>query len=132
MKNVMLYAPPQYWRLSRKVRDKLLNGCGPAGMLNWLVPDTVYGLSIKAACNIHDFMYMTGVTEEHRREADRVFLNNMIRIIDAHTSNNVLKRLRYRRAKTYYAFVDNYGGPWFWKDKNPSETMGMVLGLAPV
>jgi hypothetical protein len=124
--NALLYAPEEYWTLDQTLKEALTNGCGPKGFFSWLIPDTVYFLSIKAACEIHDYMYAVGVTEEDRNVADRVFLNNMVRIIDANTGNSILRRLRYSRANKYYIAVRNFGGPFYWEGKNPLSTMHPV------
>lgn len=121
MTSPKLFAPETYWRLPPDVRDRLYEGCGPGGVGDRLVPDTMYGLSVKRACRIHDHMYEVGETEEDRQEADDVLLNNCLRIIDAHTKNRTLKKLRYRRAYVYYVMVRRYGGPAFWNNKNKPE-----------
>lgn len=118
-----LYAPEQYWRLGREAIKEITNGCGPGGWLRALVPDTIWGLDISEACDIHDYMYAVGLTNEDKEVADRVFLNNIVRLINAKTRYWVLKRLRYRRASTYYLAVKNFGGPFFWSGKNPVETL---------
>ena len=117
----ILYAPASYKRASDDVRRRMVNGCGPGGWKVDIIPDTVWGLSIEAACNIHDWMYSAGSTIEDKREADRVFLNNMLRIVNHYTSNRILLWLRRRRVFKYYEAVHLCGGPAFWKDKNKPE-----------
>ena len=123
----VLYAPTEYWSLPKELKQALTNGCGPRGWLRVLVPDTICGLDITKVCDIHDYMYAIGVDEADREEADDVFRNNLLRWVDAHTKWNWLKKLRYHRAQVYYKAVRNFGGPAFWKDKNPSETMMPVF-----
>lgn len=125
MKHARLYAPESYWEASREEREARCNGCGPKGF-GLLVPDTVWGLRITPACDIHDWMYCFGKTEADKEEADSVFLNNMIRIIDAGTSFNLLRWLRQQRAHKYYWSVKELGGPAFWSGKNPRGTEGLV------
>jgi hypothetical protein len=120
----VLFAPPDYWMLTKDQRADISNGCGTRGLLGLLVPDTVYFLSIKSACDIHDFMYAIGINIKDKQEADRVFLNNMMRIIDHETRWDWLKVLRLRRAKTYYQAVKNFGGLAFWSGKNAPENKG--------
>ena len=119
-----LFAPSGYWTLTEAARDELCNGCGPDGILSILVPDTLYGLRITPACNIHDYMYALGKTIEDKDSADRAFLNNMVRIVDAGTRWRWLKRLRIRRAKIYYRAVAELGGAYFWAGKNSLNEMG--------
>ena len=117
-----LFAPEIYWLLSEEARAEIVNGCGTRGILGLLVPDSIWGLCITPACNIHDFMYSVGVTTKDKEEADRVFLNNMLRMIDDGVW--ILKRPRIIRARTYYASVKVCGGPAFWAGKNRPEEMG--------
>lgn len=117
----MIYAPPAYKKLTPKQVAAITNGCGPGGWQIDLVPDTLWGLDITAACNIHDYMYHVGEDIADKKEADRVFLNNMLRLIDAQTKCRWLKRLRRSRAETYYFAVDIFGGPAFWAGKNEED-----------
>ena len=120
-----LYAPPLYWSLSPEGKADICNGCGTKN-LGWLIPDSMWFLDISEACNIHDFMYAVGVDEEDREEADRVFLNNLIRIIEAKTRWEWLRMLRRRRALKYYEAVRCFGGPAFWAGKNEPESEMVV------
>jgi hypothetical protein len=114
-----LYAPLEYWQLTNNTD---VNGCGTGGWKNTLVPETLWGLSVTEACNIHDWMYLVGKTNDDKVTADRVFLNNMTRIINANRSCWVIRILRLRRAKLYYEAVKYFGGPAFWHGKNPLDT----------
>lgn len=120
-----LYAPPMYQLLTPESKAEICNGCGAKGY-GWLIPDSMWFLNITEACNIHDFMYLVGVDEEDREEADRVFLNNLIRIIEAKTKLWPLKMLRHRRALKYYEAVRYFGGPAFWTGKNEPESEMVV------
>ena len=51
-----LYKPESYKRAQASEIDNVCNGCGSKGLGGWLVPDTLYGLSVTEACNIHDWM----------------------------------------------------------------------------
>jgi hypothetical protein len=119
----MLYAPARYWLLDPEAHREICNGCGPKGF-GLFVPDTIWGLPITEACDIHDFMYAMGETEEDRREADRVFLNNLLRLVEG--GCRWLRPLRRRRALTYARAVMALGGPAFWSGKNPPETEAPV------
>jgi len=115
-----LYAPEGYWKLTGEQREDLCNGCGPGKILGVLVPDTIWWLCITPACNIHDYMYVRGKTLDDKNEADRVFLNNMLRLVEAGTERRWLRRLRISRALVYYRAVSQLGGPWYWRGKNHS------------
>ncbi len=113
-----LYAPAGFKVASVKELMKVCNGCGAAGAKFDFVPDRIYGTYVGYACFIHDWMYDCGRSIEYKDEADRVFLNNMLRIIDREKKWYKPKGLMRCRAKTYYYFVKNYGGPAFWCGKN--------------
>lgn len=113
---VELYVPDNY---------KLLPSCacGRSGWRGELVPDSILGVSVKAACCIHDYMYTfpRDAGEDYRAHADRVFLNNMLRIIEDKSSWALVRFARRSVAYAYYLAVKNFGGPSFWSDKNPEK-----------
>ncbi len=117
-----LYAPKSYWEASEDELKKITNGCGTDGWKGALVPETLWGLSVSTACNIHDWMYQKGQSFESKEEADRVFLNNMVRTVNYNTNNCILKKLRRHRAKVYFEVVSLFGGDAFWNGKNPVDT----------
>lgn len=113
-----LYAPIEYHCLSEEAKEEVCNGCGSSKAKFDFVPDRIYGLCIKEACHIHDYMYHVGVSLRDKEEADRVLLNNLCRLIDDH--GGILKIPRRWRAKSYYKAVKYFGGPAFWNSKNKS------------
>jgi len=117
-----LYAPPGYVNAPPEIK-RALNGCGTAGWKNYLVPDTILGLCVTPACNIHDWMYTVGDTLNDKQEADRVFLNNMVRLIENAGGWWILKRMRLNRAFLYYQAVKNFGGAAFWDGKNSESNL---------
>lgn len=92
--------------------------CGAADAVFDYVPDTVYGLNIKKACCIHDFMYSAGKNLWDKERADRIFLENMLVLIAAGTKWGWLLWLRKRRAYSYFQAVVKFGGPSYWSGKN--------------
>jgi len=122
VKDTKLFAPMAYWNTSRVARAEICNGCGPGKLGDFLVPDTLWGLCVTPACNIHDWMYAMGETIEDKKVADRTFLNNLLRIVDANTRFWPLRKLRRLRAYTYYRAVKYGGGPAYWAGKNPDTT----------
>ena len=67
---------------------------------------------------IHDWMWHFGANNQDKKKADRVFLNNMERLIHAFTKVAILKSPRLWLAHQMYKAVKNHGGRWFWKGKN--------------
>jgi len=125
----MLFAPAAYWQASPEVLAVITNGCGTAGWKGELVPDSIWGLNITLACNIHDFSYTIGLTCEDKDEADSVLLNNICRLIDHAGGPWFLKTLRHNRAREYYLAVKYFGGPAFWAGKNPAENISTAKTL---
>ena len=116
---VKLFADPLCWKFREEHPEEFDSfGCGPGGIGDWLVPDTLYGLSIRESCCCHDWGYFIGETQEDKVETDDIFLNNMIRQITDGTKSSWLLKPRLRRAKLYYIMVRDFGGPAFWDDKN--------------
>ena len=111
--NRNLVAPLSYLKATQSELEDIVNGCGPSGWKERLVPDTIYGLNVNPACAIHDYCYHIGITEEDKKEADTLFLNNMRQLIDNADSWWWLRKLRYIRANTYYKAVDKFGGSAF-------------------
>ena len=125
--SVALYAPSAYWSLTPKQKSDICNGCGTKGLVGAVVPDSLWGLDITEACHIHDYMYAIGECIEDKYEADRVFLNNMLRMIDALDSWFLVRWLRTRAAVKYYHAVRDFGGPAFWAGKNDVANLGAFV-----
>lgn len=116
MSGPQLYKPTSYTSASKEEKRDICNGCGAANAKFDFVPDNIYGLSITEACQIHDWMYYKGTTNEDKIEADRIFLHNMLRIIEHH--GGFLKCLLRRRAYKYYLAVKHFGSTAYWDGKN--------------
>jgi len=119
---VYLYAPEEFHATSEEERREITGGCGPGGVGDWLISDTIWGLNIHSACEIHDWMYHFGTKKKHKKTADEVFRDNMIRLIAAHPTNSLLIKLRFKWARLYYKAVKNYGGPSFWDGKEATKS----------
>ena len=111
-----LLAPQSYLDASPEERSNICNGCGTSGWKGALVPETMWGLNISEACQIHDWMYHEGLTENDKVFADILFLRNLLRIINTH--GGWLKVLRRYRAMTYYNAVAEAGDSAFLAGKN--------------
>jgi len=113
----ILYAPASFKFATWETLLEVCNGCGAAG--SWFrPPKRMYGTLIVHACHIHDWMYHEGQSIEDKEEADRVFLNNLQRIISRETKWYKPKFLMRIRAKEYYLAVKYGGGEAFWVGKN--------------
>ena len=111
-------------RLSNKDIEK--NGCG-SGWNAAIVPDSWFGIDFTIPCAIHDEMYAVGKTIEDKDEADRVFLNNMLRI--ANEQSCLLRGIGRFLARRYYNTVVNFGGVAYWDGKNePDRVIEAYIG----
>ena len=112
----MIYFPKGWDLLDEAQKMVICNGCG-GKMLK--VPDKILGLDIKLVCNIHDFMYAMGETEEDKDKADTAFLRNLIAVIDSNAKASLKDRLlAYPRrclATVYYGAVRDFGMFYFKK-----------------
>lgn len=119
-KRVCLIRPKLYDTISEEERFRICNGCGASGQVDY-VPDRIWGLPITEVCNVHDFMYYLGDSWRDKEEADKIFLINMLRVIDEAPRKGLLQRilrkLRKIRALSYYNAVRHFGGLAFWADK---------------
>jgi len=124
-----LLAPKEYFEFSGGYIDEITNGCGPAGWKFDLVPDTIYGLNVAKACEIHDICYHIGETVEDKKYADKIFLENLYTIIRNRGGNKLLIWLRKRRADKYFFFVDVFGFLSF-KEEKPAKIPWLTKELA--
>ena len=116
MKHIKLKSMYGYEDASKKKRELICNGCGTGGWKGWLVPDTIYGLSVANACHVHDWMYHFGMADYGKKLADEMFLDNMYTIIDAHSW--WFRWVRKRRAYKYFLAVEYFGEKAYMANKN--------------
>jgi hypothetical protein len=114
-----LYAPSGYRKASNKKIIEIANGCGPQGWLQWKRLNNFFGLSVKEACNIHDWMYHFGTTSKDKKMADSLFYNNMHYLIEKNTQSRFLQFLRFCQAFIYYILTKYFGYFIFRKNKRP-------------
>ena len=94
-------------------------GCGPGGIGDWFVPDTMWGLSVRAACrqHDHDYRFGNGASDIHRLQCDQRMRDNMLMIVDDKSDSKILKTLRHIRVNTYYQMVKILGGKAYWEER---------------
>ena len=109
-----LAAPKSFWYFRTLDLSDIINGCGPGGAGDRLIPDTVYGLSVKPACAIHDWMYTIFNDEAGFKLSNSLFLDNMTRINKSATKNSVIRFLRSRRIVKYYLAVKDFGRLFYY------------------
>ena len=149
--DVDLWMPDSYHDASPDDKDGICNGCGPQGWLAFFVSEEASGVPFAPACNIHvlevgehvggvrvpfapacnihDWMYeFAEPFITHKEAADRVFQNNLVRLVRAFDRYDILgnfidvedQRLRDKRlqvAELYYLAVSKFGGDAFWANK---------------
>ncbi len=92
------------------------NGCGAANS-KFKFPNKMYGTYTGYACDVHDWDYEEGETEEDKVKADKYFKKNLNIIIDREKAWYKPKFLMKRRAYKYYLGVKYLGDDAFWKGK---------------
>lgn len=107
-----LSIPNSFWIYDEATLAMIVNGCGPRGFGSKIVPNRIWGLSVKPACIIHDFMYETGTTQVDKELADFWFFRNMLKIIEK-DSNFIMRIIRRKAALTYYQAVAEFGDKAF-------------------
>ena len=116
----VLFAPASFLKAEVEDLVKYCNGCGASD--SWFrPPERIYGTLIVYACIIHDWGYTFGLSIDEKNEDDRIFHNNMNRLItlDSHKFYKPTY-LQRRRALKYYLAVKHYGGEAYWAGKNKS------------
>jgi hypothetical protein len=89
---------------------ELCNGCGANSRFIDFVPDKLLWLDIKFACHIHDYSWIVcNPTNEEFHKWNRIFFNNMCRLVVSATKSWMLRRLRLFLAKRYYDAVSTFG-----------------------
>ncbi len=132
-----LYAPKEFWTLDWKYYiKKQCNGCGNDSTRSVTKKigfnmDRIIFVNVRPACGIHDWQYSSprilGIepSHEHRMSCDRIFFNNLIRIVDAEgvrlKSWAITKWLRRRICNAYYIAVKNFGGNSYWEANNSRD-----------
>ena len=108
--NGKVVAPKEFW-------DDLdyTGGCGPRGWHLWF-PQSILGVSIWIACKIHDWMY------DHcsKKEADYLFLINIVSLIKAGSKSKVMLIARYICARIIAKLVKEYG--WLFYEAETIST----------
>jgi len=118
-----LYMPLSYIDASEEERAKVCNGCGAKDGIK--VPDRFYGLKIKDACQIHDWMFEIGTTRGDYIFSNLIFFWNMVAISITH-SNRFMMFFRCERALKYFiAVMFNSGKSAFWTNtpENKNKTI---------
>lgn len=96
------------------LKAKICNGAGAEGKwISSFIPNTMYGLDVEEAFNIHDYDYHIGGARSHKNVADRRMLENLMILINA--NGGLLAFFRRRRAMKYYEAVHYKGDDAFFK-----------------
>lgn len=109
-KNATLYIPANYDKLSDDDKSRICNGVGSKRFA--FIPESIIGVSIHEPANIHDYMYFVGKNLWEKGFADRMFLYNMLVVIQEKESR--LNGVRKRVAFLYYQAVRGFGTPAFF------------------
>ncbi len=117
IERITLVVPITYPRPLGKLND-FPDCCGAGdGISNTVIPETLFGLRVSAACSIHDFCFkIADATWRDFHQSNYMFLRNLLAIISA-KSNWLTMWFRVARASTYFMAVDTIGAKVFWSLK---------------
>ena len=107
-----LLAPESYWKLTDDEKYEITNGCGPA-RATALIPNRIFGVNLKSACDIHDYTYTRTESVGSRREADDLLLVNMHSLLEENQKSLFLKMIGSLGAGLYYLVVRLLGETYF-------------------
>ena len=91
------------------------NGCGAKGGVN--VPDTMWGVRVSAACNIHDIDWKNSTSYTDLVDANMAFRRNLEKILDEESANKLTLWLRLNRMSRYYRMVKLVGTDVYAKER---------------
>lgn len=119
VEGVSLFAPQDFWFLRIKEMKHRGYGCGPGGLGDKLIPDSMYFLCVWWPCAIHDHMYRDkeATTLYDKWAADVVLLTNLNDWIEAKTKLSIVRAARRYRAMTYFQAVRDGGKKSFFQGK---------------
>jgi hypothetical protein len=115
-----MFAPKTYWQASPEEIGRKAGGCGPGEIGDWLVPDDFLGDPVRPPCEVHDWMYGEGETEEDKKWADLLLLINLVLAVIRDPGK--LDFARLRMAMDYYEAVHFGGKDAFEKGKTPKQS----------
>lgn len=117
---IPIYYPKSYLKATDKQLNKICNGCGAKDGIK--VPDSMWGLCIVKACEIHDWMYERGLTQGDLDFANAMFDYNL-RAIIKNESNVFTRYWRLNRADKYAFMVEKFGDKAYWVNKEKNKDM---------
>lgn len=86
---------------------KYANGCGAKGGTKF--PDTMYLILIISACIIHDIEWKLAKSYQDLLDANERFDNNLKKITDKRSLNDIMRLLRRSRIQKYVSGVELVG-----------------------
>ena len=131
------------WYMDIPEVERLKGKCGAgSGIGEKIVPETIWGMRYTDVCQIHDMEYSPEWNPEIQKalmidnaqnkeitlnairgNADRRFLDNILKKINWYSANTFMKWLRRRRAYTSYDIVAVVGRSVFWNGIREYENL---------
>ena len=105
-------APESYWKLSEEEKYEIVNGCGPERATGFL-PNSILGVDLRAACNIHDYTYARPDSMIDRKDADDVFFRNMKGAVNQNVKSPILHFFALYGIMIYYFAVRLFGRSYY-------------------
>jgi len=120
-----LYLPTSFLRADEKEREKVCNGYGSKDGLK--MPDTMWFLNIKFACQVHDWMFHKGTTMGDFYFSNVMFFWNLTAIIyNGSNFFTVLPRMS-RAMKYFMGVMSDCGRDAYWVDKPKNVSQSITI-----
>lgn len=121
-----------YKHYELKIAFKYANGCGAKGGVKF--PDTIWFVSIVAACIIHDIEWKLAKNYQDLVGANERFDNNLKRITDYESMSNLTTWARRQRLAKYVNGVEIHGTHAYALDRgfeyvSPKASIGFFKSI---
>ena len=95
-----LIPPPGFDELTKEQRKEICNGCGPKGF-GWAVPDTIWLLKIRKACQYHDYRWYIATCYADLLDANELMIDDVQTLIETGKQWSWLVAMRKSRKRIY-------------------------------
>lgn len=109
-----LAAPASFWAAPEELRDAVAGGCGPGGVGDVFVPDSILWLDMYWACKIHDWCFAVWNDRPGFSLGNQIFKNNMSRINIQAKGWKSMQRARVIPIAFCYFMVQFLGEPDYY------------------
>ena len=111
VEEALVSAPASWWVMPPSDRERYSSGCGPDNL--GIDLRSLYGTDIYVACQIHDYMYALGGSEDDRIFADAIMRENMMSMAMSEQISSLVLWERKTTIHAYYVSTRSFGWIFF-------------------